>query len=356
MPAVRLLLLLVFLACLGCGFGNSSRAGSDASPAVTDPWIVIANRGDGTISIIDEATQTVADTIPLPPADNPATPGYVVWSATRDRLYVGDDANRRIVVLSGQDLSHVTDMPVVGDVFHIWHNESQLWAVDRIDKSVAVFDMDSHAWITSIPMPADLTAAGGIPHDVVVDADHAFVSLLGIDMAPDAVVRFDTTTLTESGRMAVGEDPHLFLHPLNRNLYVACQDSDVVHVFDRDTLATVTTVPVDGGHGVWIPPDGGRLYVTNFAGHEVVGPPDPRGAFALSTIDTTSHTVIDRTHADDSAPHNIASNASGSRLYVTHSNGGTNVGVYRVATSSAPPREFDQLTVGANPFGICRVR
>lgn len=345
----------LLLLCLGCG-SSSTTPGVDAPEPITDPWIVIANRGDGTLSIIDEATQTVIDTVPLPAADSPSTPGYVTWSATRDRIYVGDDANRRIVVLSGQDFSHVADLPAVSDVFHLWHNESQLWAVDRVDKSVAVFDLDANAWITSIPMPADLTTAGGIPHDVVVDADHAFVSLLGIDMAPDAVVRYSTTTLTETGRAPVGEDPHLFLHPTTTNLYVACQDSDAVVVLDRTTMAEVTTVPVDGGHGVWIPPDGSRLYVTNFAGHEVIGPPDPDGAFAVFTIDLDSHAVIDSTHASDSAPHNIASNAAGSRLYVTHSNGGTHVGLYTVRTPSSPPRERRLLTVGTNPFGLCRVR
>lgn len=343
--ALLWILMVLATACGSSGGGN----------APADSRIVVANRGDGTISVIDVQTLTVVDTVPLPADANPSVPGYAAYSEARDRLYVGDEANQRVVVFQGSDLSHVTDLPAIGDVFHIWQNDDQLWAVDRTNLGVAVFDLATDLRIAFVPIPNDLILAGGVPHDVVIDGSHAFVSVLGIDMAPDVVVRYSLATLQETGRVNVGEDPHLFLHPTTSRLYVACQDSDAVWVIDRDTLAEVAVIPADGGHGIWIPPHGQRLYVTNFAGHEP-GPPAPLGPFALTTIDTATNRVVDRTHAPDSAPHNIASNASGSRIFVTHSNGGTNVTVYGTLSVNFGPREIARLEVGANPFGLCRIR
>lgn len=340
-------LLILLLLTMGCGSGSST--------AISTSYIIVANRGDGTISIIDTQNLAVVDTVALPADTNPAVPGYATYSETRDRLYVGDEANQRVVVFSGTDFSHITDLPAIGDVFHIWHNDTQLWAVDRTNLGVAVFDLATNTRTTVITIPNDLITAGGVPHDVVLDGNHAFVSVLGVDMAPDVVVRYSLTTFTETGRFNVGEDPHLFLHPTTSRLYVACQDSDAVWVVDRETLAEIDVIPADGGHGIWIPPHGERLYVTNFAGHEP-GPPNPLGPFALTTINTATNTVVDRTHAPDTAPHNIASNSTGTRLFVTHSNGGTNVTVYGAQSPSFPPREIKQVEVGANPFGLCRIR
>ena len=344
------LLGLALAAAIPLGCGSSDSGSSDSTTR-----IVVANRDEGTLSIIDDAQLAVVDTIPLPAGTNPAKPGYVAYSETRDRLYVGDEANQRIVVLSGTDYGHVTDLPAVSDVFHLWHNDSQLWAVDRANTSVAVFDLETNTRLMVIPIPTDLTSQGGVPHDVVVDANHAFVSVLGIENAADVVLRFSTSTLAETGRFPVGEDPHLFLHPTTPRLYVACQDSDAVYVVDRDTLALEDVIPVDGGHGVWIPAHGERLYVTNFAGH-VVGTPNVAGAFALFTIDVAGGRVVDSTHAPASAPHNLASNLDGTQIYMTHSNGETDVSVYSAAGPSSPPRLRRVIRVGANPFGICRIR
>lgn len=341
-------LLFLLLLTMSCGSGG----GAGVLP---NSFIIVANRGDGTISIINPDSLAVLDTVDLPADTNPPVPGYAAYSETRDRLYVGDEANQRVVVFSGTTFSHITDLPAIGDVFHIWHNDAQLWAVDRTNLGVAVFDLATNTRTTVITIPNDLITAGGIPHDVVLDDNHAFVSVLGVDMLPDVVVRYSLTTFTETGRFNVGEDPHLFLHPTTDRLYVACQDSDAVWVINRDTLAEIDVVDADGGHGVWIPPHGERLYVTNFAGHEP-GPPNPLGAFALTTIDLATNTVVDRTHAPDTAPHNIASNQSGTLLFVTHSNGGNNVTVFSAQTPSTAPREIGTIQVGVNPFGLCRIR
>ncbi|MCB9902695.1 MAG: hypothetical protein H6826_15230 [Planctomycetes bacterium] len=258
--------------------------------------------------------------------------------------------------MADDDFRHVADLPTVADVFHLWHDDRQLWAVDRTDASLAVFDLATHERLAVVPIPADLRSAGGVPHDVVVGDGHAFVSIVGLLAAPDVVVKLSTETFLEVKRANVGKDPHLFLHPRDERLFVACQESDAVHVLDRTSMASLEVVPVSGGHGIWVPPDGNTLFVTNFAGHEPGGPADPRGPFALFAIGLgTPMGPPIGTHAPDSAPHNLASTADGLELYVTHSNGGTHVSVYNIWNRSVPPRFLRTIKVGANPFGICRI-
>ncbi|MFN2123492.1 MAG: YncE family protein, partial [Candidatus Promineifilaceae bacterium] len=72
--------------------------------------IVVANRGSGSISVIDVATDMVLDTIDLPGA-NTAEPMYVVYSKFGDRVYVGDRANDQVVVFDADDFSIVDTVP-----------------------------------------------------------------------------------------------------------------------------------------------------------------------------------------------------------------------------------------------------
>ncbi|MDA1195905.1 MAG: hypothetical protein O2894_12065 [Planctomycetota bacterium] len=131
-------------------------------------------------------------------------------------------------------------------------------------------------------------------------------------------------------------------------------DTDDVHVLHRDTMATVTVVPIFGGHGVWIPPHGQTLYVTNFPGHVVGGLPGP-GAVGLFAVDLGTNAALGGITVPFTAPHNIASTTDGMKLYVTHSNGATSVSVYDIPTPGSDPVFREEITVGTNPFGIAAV-
>jgi YVTN family beta-propeller protein len=310
------MLTFFLLALIFAGCGDQSTA-----PA---SLIVVANRASESLSIIDPETDTVIRTVSLPAGAEPAIAGYVVYSPELDRIYVGDSANHRVVVLRAEDFGFVSSLPVPNDVFHMWLNDSLLWVVDRKDFSLAVFDLTTNTRRAVVPIPADLKALGGVPHDVVVDEDSAFVTIRSVDDFPDVVVKYNNNTLEEVGRASVGNDPHVFLHPSNRRLYVACQDTNNVFVLNRDTMIEETVVPILGGHGVWVPPHGRTLYVSNFPGHIVGGEPGP--------------------------------GADGRKLYVTHSNGDTKVTVFTLSSPTAAPEFLREIDVGDNPFGICRAR
>ena len=323
----------------GCGRGGA--------PGEISEFILVANRDSGSLSVIDVKGNTVVRTVALPAG---ARPGYVVFSREHRRIYVGDDANARIIVIRADTYEHVLDLPMPADVFHMWIGGGLLWAVDRTDVSVAAFDLATNTRIAVVPIPADLRALGGVPHDIVADADHAFVTILDVSGEPDVVVKIGAVSFVEEGRAPVGEDPHVFLHPSDRRLFVACQDTDEVFVLDRDTMAEIMVVPILGGHGVWVPADGRTLYVTNFPGHLPGGGPGP-GAVGLFAVDLDTHTAIGGTFAPHRSPHNITSTRDGRRLYVTHSDRGTKVTVYDTVPGAVPVL-LGEIDVGDNPFGI----
>lgn len=334
-----------------------SGCGTEAPPAAMEPvpreFVLVANRGSASLSVIDVETDLVVETVPLPGGALPTDVGYVAFSALHERVYVGDDANKRIIVMRAADFTHVVDLAMPSDVFHMWLDDTQLWAVDRDDKSVVAFDLATNARLTVAPIPADLEALGGKPHDVVVDGNHAFVTVLAVNAAPDVVVKYSKTTFTEVDRAPVGEDPHVFLHPSDRRLYVACQDTDNVFVLNRDTMAQLGVVPIFGGHGVWIPAHGQTLYVSNFPSHVIGGQPGP-GATGLFAVELGTDTAIGGLPTPFSSPHNITSTRDGSKLYVTHSNGAGKVTVYDVAGPASIPVLARDIDVGTTPFGIAQ--
>ena len=311
--------------------------------------VVVANRGSGSISVIDVATDQVVHTIPLP-GDSPE-PMYVVYVHPAHKVFVGDRANSQVAVYDSATFELAGVVPTGSGVFHMWADATgrQLWVNNDVDNTATVIDAKTLFVIATVPMPADLIAEGGKPHDVVLDPQggSAFVTLLGFSGEHDYVVKFETGTFTEVARAAVGKDPHVSLTKRNNFLYVPAQNSDTVTVLDRDTLAYVTDIPVPGAHGAGMRDDGRVFYTTNLPGG---------GTGGLVAIDTASNSVIDSVDTPFPAPHNIAMTDKGEKIYVTHSGADAQtVTVYTASKKDPSPTYMAEITVGTNPFGVTYV-
>jgi DNA-binding beta-propeller fold protein YncE len=308
--------------------------------------IAVANRGSASITVVDTRTDTPW-TVAMPAGERTSEPMYIVYSPVRNRVFVGDRANSRVVVFRAQDFSVETTVPAGNGVFHMWsaHPWRQLWVVNDLDRTVTVIDTWSLTVITTIAMPADLVALGGMPHDVILDpvAPAAWVTMLAFPGAEDYVVKYDTTSFREQGRQKVGKDPHISLTWRNRFLYVPCQRSNGVYVLNRRTLALRTVIEVPGAHGAGMTVAGETFYTTNFAS---------TGTKALSAIDTRTNTVKGATDTPFAGPHNIAVTPDGGKIYVTHSGMNSQVSVYEVSERVAAARLLHTITVGQNPFGV----
>ena len=337
--------LLALVLAFGLALPSAALAG-DQYPA--RGRIVVANRGSGTISVIDARAGTLIGNYPLPAGDNVPEPMYVVHFPGKNRLLVGDRANDRVVAFNASTLAVEGTVSTGAGVFHMWADSQagQLWVVADVDKTLSVINPRTLENITSVPIPADLAALGGKPHDVILDPQRplAFVTVLGVAGPHDYVVQYSTDTFVETGRAAVGQDPHLSLARQNDKLYVPAQNSDTVTVLHRESLAELATIVVPGAHGAGMRRDGKVLYTTNLPGG---------GSGGLIGIDTATDTVITPT-TDTSypIPHNLAQTSNGRTIYETQSGPSDKVTFYTTRANDPRPVLTGEVTVGLNPFGI----
>ena len=296
--------------------------------------IVVADRGSGTITLISARTDKVIDTLELPPGDAPPEPMYVYYTPICNRFFVGDRGNDRVVVYNARTLEVEATAPTGAGVFHMWGNlfSRQLWVNNDIDNTSSVIDLLTLQTIATVPTPADLVAAGGKPHDVILApiGIFAYVTVLGVDGDNDYVVQYRTDTFEEVCRAPVGKDPHVSLTWRNWLLYVPCQATNEVHILNRWTLDIVKVLEIPGAHGAGMPLNGRFFYTTNLSGG---------GDQALWTIDTWSNEIVgDAVDAPYPVPHNIALTPSGRKLYLTHSGPNDKVTVYRIKTHDPVPK------------------
>ena len=248
--------------------------------------VVVANRASGSISVIEVKSDQVVSTLELPTGDHTPEPMYVVHH--KNRVFVGDRGNDRIVVYRDRDFSLEATVPAGAGVFHMWAapNGKQLWVANDIDATATVIDTRNLEVLATVPMPPDLVADGGVPHDILVAPpreNRAYVSMVGLSGSDDVVVQFDTQTFEELRRVFVGKDPHLSLTSRNDELYVPAQDDDSVTIFDRGDLSFLARIDVEAAHGAGMRRDGRVFYTTNIAGG---------GPMGLIAIDTASHAVL----------------------------------------------------------------
>jgi len=345
---MKRLLLGLFLAVLA--FSAAGDAAARGIGNKTEGNIVVANRASGSISVIDTTTDTVVGTYTLS-GENPAEPMYVVYNVIADRVFVGDRANNQVVVFDPDDFSVEATVAAGEGVFHMWADIAgrQLWVNNDVDNTATVIDVRTLQVLATVPMPADLVAMGGKPHDVIVERGgrYAYVTMLALPGLNDYVVQYDTQTFTEVNRAAVGKDPHLSLTQRNNFLYVPAQNSDVVTVLDRDTLDVVTDIDVAGAHGAGMRLDGRFFYTTNLPGG---------GTDGLVAIDTQSNTVLGAVDTAYPVPHNIALTPDGKKLYLTHSGGASDkVTIYTASNQAPVPAPVGEATVGLNPFGLAYI-
>jgi DNA-binding beta-propeller fold protein YncE len=168
--------------------------------------------------------------------------------------------------------------------------------------------------------------------------------VLGIAGPSDYVVQFSTNNFQETGRTAVGKDPHLSLTTSNNFLYVPCQGANAVYVLNRSNMSLVEIISVPGAHGAGMITAGKTFYTTNLPGG---------GTDGLFAINTKNNQVIGSSDTPYPVPHNIAFNNNSKKLYLTHSGGTSDkVTVYEVSNSNPLPVFLKEITVGLNQFGL----
>lgn len=302
--------------------------------------VVVANRGSGDISLIDSRTSEVRN-VDLPGA---AEPMYVSHDLRHDRVLVGDRANSTIVAFDDDSYEVVGTVDVGEGVFHQWLENSrrQLWVVGDSSQTVTVVDTRNLEVMATIDMPADLVEDGGKPHDVFVQGNHAFVTMLGLEGEVGAVIQYSTRTFEETGRRAtVGDDPHVFVR--SGRLFVASQGSSTVALFRASDLLPLGDTEVEAAHGLFVTTRS-EVLVTTISGG---------GVNAVTELNARLTDVRDTVDTDFPVPHNITVD-NRRQMYVTHSGPSDVVSIIGLERDGFG--EPTTVTVGLNPFGLAFVR
>ena len=315
-------------------------AAADAAVPGERSEVVVANRASGDISIIDNRTLEVRN-VDLP---GDAEPMYVNHDRRHDRVLVGDRASSTIVAFDDDSYEIVGSVDVGDGVFHQWleRTRRQLWVVGDTSQSVTVVDTRSLEVRATIDMPADLVSETSKPHDVFVSGNHAFVTMLGVTGGGGVVIQYSTRTFEETGRVSVGDDPHVFVR--SGRLYVASQDSSTVALFRARDLRPMGSIQVEAAHGIFVT-NSLEVLVTTISGG---------GIEAVSELNPRLTTVRDTVDTDFLVPHNITVD-NRRQMFVTHS-GGTADKVSVIRLGGSGFGEPQTVTVGLNPFGLAFVR
>lgn len=304
---------------------------------VYEEVVAVANRASASVSFINAIDNTVISTLDIPGSE----PMYAVYVPTKDKLYVGDRANNKVLVIDPATKTVESSITVGEGVFHMWADGqgNQLWVNNDMDWTTSVIDLSDNSVTALVNIPIK-------PHDVFVNdaGTMAYVSAFSGDPnVVDSVFAFSTSTYQLMGAAGVAKDPHLFHVDSRNKLYVPCQ-SGTVFVLDDSNLSQSTTISVDGSHGIFAAPNENHVYVADIV--------DKR----LYAIDPSNNsTVGSPTTTMDDKPHNLAVNNGNDKLFVTHSGPTANtISIYGLESGGITAQT--SLTIGTNPFGLAYYR
>ncbi|MCD0457470.1 YncE family protein [Chryseobacterium sp. LC2016-27] len=301
-------------------------------PKIYEEKVVVANRGAGSVSFID-ATSNQVNTLAIAGSE----PMYVVYVPTKDKIFVGDRAGKKVHIINPQTKVVESSITVGNGVFHMWADGmgKQLWVSNDIDNTISVIDLNTNTVVKTINV-------GMKPHDVFLskDAAKAYVSVFNADVAmPDKVYMYSTSDYSKTGEANVGKDPHLYHLPNTNKLFVACQSGEV-YALNGNNLNVISNNAFTGAHGIFPSPDQNTVFVTNITGQQLYSVNATTGmqnGMPLMALSTT--------------PHNIVVNEDGNKMFVTHSGGAaTAVSTYTINGTSLTAGTT--ITAGTNPFGL----
>src|SRR3989449_5218977 len=266
------------------------QAGNSPSGVAVNPStgrIYVANRGDGTISVINSATKTVVGTItvgdiPAELAVNPAT----------NRLYLTYSDNNITTVIDG------STGQVVGDI-----------AVPQNVKAIAVNRVTNTIYLTGGG------SSGSVPGSrlfVVSGSNNTVLRTIGIGSGPFSIA----------------------VNPNSNVVYVANFTDRTISVVDGSLKSVISTVPVNGApDGLAVNPGTNRLYVNDVTHN------------ALLVLDASTYAILAQVPVG-SFPNAVDLNPKTNRVYVVNSAGGsvtivdgnTNAVVSILKVGNFPPR------------------
>jgi YVTN family beta-propeller protein len=285
----------------------------------------ISNFGDGTVSVIDTATNTVVATISVG-----GGPTGVAVNSDGSKAYIANHPSGPLAVIDTATNAVVASYNTGnGQGVGVTPDGAKVYVANTGSCAVSIIDTASNTMIQ--PLVADCYPVG-----VAIAPDGSKAYIAHQDSANVSII--DTTTNAITFFAVGGYHNGIAISPDGSTIYLTDNayknvNSPSVSVVDAATHSLIATIPVGRGpFGIALTPDGSKAYVADYDDN------------AVSVIATSTNSVI-ATIPVGVQPQGIAFTPDGSRAYVTNL-GSNNVSVIDTASNTVAA----SVSVGARPY------
>lgn len=239
---------------------GSGAVGVSVSP--DGKWAYVANHYANSVSVINTLTNQIVSTINVPSAYG------VTVSADGSRLYVTESGPSKIAVINTSTDAIIATINSSGvQIYAVCAlpDGSRLYAINNNTNSVSVMDVASQAVVATINV-------GNNPIGAVMSPDGSRLYVANNSDASISVISTVTNTVINIIH-AVYSPYYLAISPDGKELYATNQYWNSVTIFDTSTgtlIKGTSVVPVGQNPvGISVSPDGNWVFVSNFASNNV---------------------------------------------------------------------------------------
>ncbi len=290
----------------------------------------VANRLDGTVSVIDCATNTVMSTIPMG-----IEPKGVAVNPFTNKVYVTNIGSDNVSVIDGATDTVIDTITVGNSPYGIAVNPAtnMIYVGNWPAHTVSVIDGATNTVTATITIGGDVRGVCVNPETNKIYATEQGSGVAVINGATNTV----TTTIPLSGTYDV------IANPFTNKIYVVNQSFNNVSVIDGAT-DTITGSPIPVGanpSGAGVNIESNRIYVKNYNDDSV------------SVIDGATDTVVDTvTVGDGPGDGGVAVNPITALAYVSNESGDTVSVIYDPPVPAVTGLSPDNAKAGEGDFTL----
>ena len=304
--------------------GSVTSAGSFSNTGVITANAYVANSSNGTVSVINTATNVVTKTLTVG-----ANPYAVTLTPSGAFAYI-TNGNSASVSIINTSTNTVTGTIAVGtNPYGITTSPdgTKVYVTNNGSNTVSVINTATNTVTATVTVGAN-------PYGVIVspDASKAYV----VNGTSNTVSIINTTTNAVIGTIAVGSHPRrIIISPDGTRVYVSNNVSNTVSVINTATNTVVATVAVGVSPlSVAVSLDGSKVYVASSSNA------------SISVINTATNTVVSSISVG-STPFGVSLSPDGTKLFVVNS-GSNSVSIINTATNTV----IATVPVGNLPISV----